>query len=325
MTRIDGLPDTRRGATTAGVTGESTEEQKLALAERQEYETAPPEERKRYHNLTGLISARHPERSTAQISSRSKLHLAGERAIPFWERVATGMPLSTAVNLIRECERVWAGKSGKERGSKETEHLASFLKLATETLGNYDAHGTVRTMNGKVFRSTLPTARAMRIAKGEAAARDHAAPKGNKDTVLTQHKTIVREAIAAWVAARLPKDDPRVQTLTGEFMREVEVVLESFTQRLSMSKPNRDKLYSACDLLNIPRPRWGKSADQKRAWRNRRSVLKSTHPDTLGHEGGLDAYQAINDAYNIIVAYNDSLNLNPNPNRSGESDVPSSS
>ena len=114
-----------------------------------------------------------------------------------------------------------------------------------------------------------------------------------RDTGEEQHKTIVRESIAAWIAARLPKDDSRVSAFTMEFMREIEVVLTSFTQWLSMSKPNRDQLFSACDLLNIPRPRWGKPADQKRAWKNRRAVLKSTHPNTLGHEGGLGAYHGI--------------------------------
>lgn len=301
-----------------------SEQQKLAVAERREYETASPEERKPHHNLSDFIKAKYPERSSAAVSVRGKLHLAGERAAIFWERIEAGMPLSTAVNLMRNCEKAWAEKSTKERGSKETERLALFTKIATERLERYDAQGMVRTVNGKMYRSTPPTDRAMRIAKGEATPRNQAAAKGsskkNKDPVLTGHKTIVREAIAAWVAARLPKDDPRVPAFTTEFMREIEVVLQSFTQRLSMAKPNRDQLFSACDLLNIPRPRWGKPADEKRARKNQRSVLKSTHPDTLGHDGGLDAYQAINEAYNTIVAYNDSLNSNPN--RSGESDAP---
>jgi hypothetical protein len=56
-------------------------------------------------------------------------------------------------------------------------------------------------------------------------------------------------------------------------------------QRLSVSKPNRDQLFSACDLLNIPRPRWGQPVDEKRARKNQRSVLESTHPDTPSPSG----------------------------------------
>ena len=312
-----------------GVLKAMTEEQKLAISERQEYEAATREERKPYHNISAFIKAKYPERSSAGISIRSKLHLAGDRASIFWERIDDGMPLATAANLMRDSEKAWAQKSNKERGSDEKERLASFTKVAVERLERYDAQGMVRTMNGKMYRSMPPTDRAIRIAKGEAAPRGHGkgspSTKKNKEAVLTQHKTIVRESIAAWIAARLPKGDSRVPALTMEFMREIEVVLTSFTQRLSMSKPNRDQLFSACDLLNIPRPRWGKPADQKRAWKNRRAVLKSTHPDTLGHEGGLGAYHGITEAYNIVVAYNDSLNPNPTNEKTGESNEPPAS
>lgn len=297
----------------------TTEEHKLAISERQEYEAATPEERKGHKDLAYFIHAKHPDRSTVSIQTRNRLNRVGEHATIFWERIAAGMPLRTASVLLRECEVAWKTMSTKDkRGS-------SFDDIARKRLATYDSHGHIRTgKGGKIYRATSPTLRATRVAKGEISARG--ASSSSRTVTLTQHKTIVRDAVAAWMAARVPKDDPRAGVWTTECMREIEVVLTSFTSRFGAAKPRRDELFSACDLLNIPRPRWGKPADQKRAWKNRRSVLKSTHPDTLGHEGGLGAYHGITEAYNIIVAYNDSLNPNPNANeKAGESDGPSSS
>lgn len=296
-----------------------TEEHRLAISERQEYEAATPEERKGHKDLAYFIHARHPERSSISVQTRNRLNRAGERATILWERIAAGMPLRTASVLLRECESVWKGMTAKDRRGQ------SFDDVMKKRLVEYDSHGHIRVgKDGKIYRATSPTLRATRVAKGEVSARGTSS--SSRTVTLTQHKAIVRDAIAAWMAARAPKDDPRAGLWTAECMREIEVVLTSFTSRFGAAKPRRDDLFSACDLLNIPRPRWGKPADQKRAWKNRRSVLKSTHPDTLGHEGGLDAYRGINDAYNIIIAYNDSLNLNPNVNeKPGESDVPSSS
>jgi hypothetical protein len=291
----------------------TTAEFKLAFSERQEYETTPLEERKKHKNLVGFIKHRYPERSTDKIKIRSTLYLAGSRAAIFWQRIEEGMPLSTASNLFLVCETMWTAKSKREQASM------AFDDVVRERLARYDAQGNVRSKNGKTWRTSTPIARAARVAKGE----EKAAIKDPGDVASTQHKTVVREAIAAWAAARLPKNDPRAATWAADLMREVEVVLSSFASRIKMDKPSRDELFAACSLLNIPRPRWGQPADIKRAWRNRRAVLRANHPDALGHDGGRDAYQAASDAYDVIAAYNDSLN--PNPNMTGEPDVPSAS
>jgi len=291
-----------------------TEEQKLAISEREEYETATAEERKTQKDMAYFIHARHPERSSIAVQTRNRLNRAGEHASIFWERIAAGMPLRTAADLFRECESTWKKLSAKQQ------QAASFDEVAKKRLAAYDNHGHIRMgKGGKIYRATSPTVRAQRVAKGELSARGAAGTTSRRHTLVV-HKAIVRDAVAAWVAAKIP-NDPRASAWTIECMREIEVVLESFAMRFLAAKPKRDDLYGACDQLNIPRPRWGKPADQKRAWKNRRSVLKSTHPDALGHEGGLGAYHAIIEAYNIIIAYNDSLSPKPNANeKAGEND-----
>ncbi len=287
-----------------------TEEQKLAIAERQEYETATAEERKsgKGNGISHFIHARYPERSGVSIANRNRLNTGGERAAILWQRIDAGMPLATAVTLFRDCELAWNGLSDKEKWA------TNFDDIVKKRLEDYESHGHIRrSAGGKIYRALSPTIRAARVAKGEGSGRDPSPKKA-----LTQHKAIVREAVAAWMAARLPKGDPRIESWTGEFMIEVEAMLASFTNRFSATKPDRNQLFAACDLLNVPRPRWGKPVDQKRAWKIRRSVLKATHPDKVG-DSGLEEYRAINDAYNIIIAYNDSLNPKRN---AGDDDAP---
>lgn len=266
-----------------------TPDKKLAIAERKEYDALTVDERKLYADIGDFVHKRRPEISETSASHRSRLLLAGGRADVLWGRVAQGMPLSTAVRLLRDAEKSW----------RKNSFDFDLDALLAERIARYDADGTARRVGGgKVVRTQTTTARASRIAKGEA--RPERRPPA-------RHKTAVREAIAAWVASRLPKGDERAVTMVDDLMREVEVILSSFSARLDRSLPSRAELFEACDLLNVPRPKWGKRADQNRAWKNRKAALKSTHPDTLGHNGGIEAFQAIKDAYDVIARYNDSV------------------
>jgi hypothetical protein len=283
--------------------------EKLAFAEREEYEALTPEDRKAFHNMADFIHYKYPDRSTRAVVIRSKFRLQGNNSDRFWQRIEGGMSLTTAWKLLRSCEKIWLANTIKSR---------TWDDVVTDVFDCYDKKGVARSINGRTYRSSSPKARAERIAKGEESARGRRLGRG--EGALSRHRTVVREAIAAWVAARMPKGDPRAKAWTSEFMREIEVVLESFTQRFSTAKPRRDDLFAACALLNIPRPRWGQPADQKRAWKNRKAALASTHPDRLGTNDGVDAFQAINDAYNVVVAYNDSLAAASAPASSDEED-----
>ena len=269
-----------------------TPQKKLAMAERREYDGLSAEERRAYDDIGDFVHKHYPEVTERSAMLRSRLFLAGSRADAFWKRVEDGMPLSTAVRLLGECEKEW-----RQVGA-DAPDIDEFIR---RRLARYDSEGTVRRVGDRVFRASTSSGRASRIAQGAEA------PREKKDRFQGRLKTAVREAIAAWVASRLPRGDRQVSVLAGECMREVEVVLDSFTARITQAQPRRADLFAACDRLNIPRPRWGQRADQERAWKNRRSALRSLHPDTLGHEGGREAFQGIKDSYDIIVAYNDSL------------------
>lgn len=282
----------------------STKDKDLAIDERSAYDAAPAELRGK-RGIYDFIKKTRPKSSAEGAKQRARLLNAGDRADQFWLRVEAGMPLSTAVRLLCECEAALkTGKSG------------AFQDVVRARLARYDTEGTLRmTADGKTYRASQSKERAARIAKGQ----DR--PRGPRSASKRNLKGAARDAIAAWLAARLPKDDERAEQWVADCMREVETVLDSFAQRFTWQVPKRNLLNASCDLLNVPRPRWGQRADQERAWKHRRAALRSHHPDVVGHEGGVEAFQAISDAYQNIVAYNDSLDLNepaapPPPTRS---------
>jgi len=269
-----------------------TKEKELAMAERALFEAAPAADRSGLKRGIGdFIRVKRPGTSAASAAHRSRLLLAGERADLLWERVDQGMPLSTACRILHEAqvEHLEAGKEG------------DIQAVVKKCLARYDSEGILHVVNGKAFRVTHAKGRAARIAKGRARQKGR---RGGGDKHL---KGDVRDAVAAWLAARLPKDDERVEGWVEECMKEVEVVLDSFTRRFTWPAPKRSKIFAACDLLNVARPRWGSRADQERAWKHRKAALRKLHPDTVGHDGEKEAFQAINDAYQTVVAYNDSL------------------
>jgi hypothetical protein len=289
-----------------------TKEKELAAAERSEYNAASPAERKGHKSIGIFIHARHPEVSTSSIKLRSRLYFANERADQLWLRIDEGMPLITAVRILCDSEATYL-KNGK---------TGDIQDLVSANLARYDGSGTTRlSSSGKVYRASASKDRASRIASG-----DGEGSKRPKSTSPRMLKGAAREAIAAWISGRLPKDDDRVPGWVEECLREVEAVLDSFALRFKWPAPKKHKLYAACDLLNVPRPsRWGQPVDQQRARKHQRAALRTHHPDVVGHEGGVEAYQSINDAYQDIVAYNDSLSteasLSPSPEENGNGEA----
>jgi len=229
-----------------------------ALDERREYDAAKSEERKvaGKRGIGVFIRARHPEVKANDVSHRCRLLSAGDSADIFWARIEDGMPLSTAVTLLAECERAWRDRNAKGEGVTQDD-------VIRERLIRYDSEGHVRkTTAGKVFRASTTFGRSSRIAVGK---------EQPKKTPSGRHKTIVREAIAAWIASRLPKGDERAEVWAMEAMREVESLLTTFANRFTNDPPDRSALRNACDLLGIPRPKWGTRADQERARKNQRT------------------------------------------------------
>jgi hypothetical protein len=283
-----------------------TKEKELALAERREYDSVTPEERVAVAKKVGrtgisyFINARHPETSSRAAALRSRLLLAGDRADLLWKRIDAGMPLTTACWLLAECEATHH-KAGKRGDIQE---------VIKKRLDRYDREGSIRVVGGKVVRATLAMGRAERIASGqEQVSASRRVTPGSKRWL----RGAARDAIAAWIAAFLPKGDERAAAWSAECLREVEVLLDSFARRFSRDPPNKRQLFEACNLLNVPRPRWGQRVDQEKARKHQRAALRPLHPDIRGDNSGTEAFQAINEAYQTIVAYNDSLGLNDDP------------
>lgn len=271
---------------------------KLALEERMEYDTAPTIDR-RGLSLGQYIQKIRPEAAISAVNKRGRLLYAGERARLFWDRIEAGMPLSTAVEMIKECERAC--------GAKKETSLETFEGVVRERLARYDGDGHVRVRGGQAFRARSPKVRSERIAKGQAPLVNPVLKKGWKGEKPVWHKATVRDAVAAWFASKMPKNDPRTTMYASEFMREVEVMLSTFVTRLTQAAPDRAELFAACVLIGISRPKAGKPADQERAWKNRRILLRAAHPDVIGHGNDHESFQRIKDAYDVIVAYNDNL------------------
>lgn len=276
----------------------------LAIEERKEWESASAANRRAFSSRSDgsykgdigeFIHGCHPEVMATNVSHQSRLLYAGDRADILWKRIddpAAPMPLSTAVRILRQGEQDF-------RSAGFTGDVSNFVKLRLE---KYDSEGSIRHAGGKVFRTQAPKFR--RIATGEAKVERTA-------STVSGSRSAIREAIAFWVGSRMMPNDPRIVPWVEEVMREIDTILDTYSNRLQRALPDRKEVFGACDLLNVPRPKFRRDlVDQKRAWKNRRSALRATHPDSLGHDGGREAFQQIKDAYEIIVVYNDSISGN---------------
>lgn len=127
----------------------------------------------------------------------------------------------------------------------------------------------------------------------------------------------VRAAIRAWVRAAVPAGDAEAETIAAEIMADVEGILKSGRGRLRSRAsspigqlapgPSRADARAACALLGLPNPRKATLIDADAARRARRSMLRASHPDVLGDSSGVGAYQAVNDAFAVIEAWNDAV------------------
>src|SRR5271155_403459 len=125
--------------------------QKLAMAEREEYDSASDADRKGFQNIGDFIHSRHPESSPAGVVRRCRLLRAGDRGVIFWDQIETGMSITTAVTLLRECENICNADKTK-----------NFDDVVLDRLLQYESMDVARIQGGKIVRGKLPTARATR-------------------------------------------------------------------------------------------------------------------------------------------------------------------
>lgn len=283
--------------------GVMTKDKARAIKERALFDALPADERRKYHGGCGAyIAATDATTSSNAVEKRQRLLLAGPHADPFWLKIEhEGMPIATAISLLRQAKTEWRAVKGTTR---------SLESVIATVIQRYESAGHVRYVGDRVVRTRDKIAdRVERIARGESNGKT-----GSKGTP----RQAVREAIASWAHETFQRRDERLEGLVADCVREVDLVLDTFVNRMRPKSIDKKRLHHACDMLNIPRPKWGRRADDKRAWKNRSRALAAMHPDTLGDDSAKDAFQAIKDAYDVVISYNDSLDLGRTSETEGE-------
>lgn len=248
-------------------------QRELAKTERELYEAATPEEAAGgiatfIHKLSG--ARRH------DVTLRSVLFRAGAEADALWDAVDAEirpLGLSQACDMLRE--------------ARETRRPVADLVADWRRFG-----------------------------KARKAKTSPRAPKRCPSDQLAH----VRAAIAAWVENEIPKGDGESATVAAQLSAEIEGTLRAARDRfrhraalpgelgtLTSDAPTRADVRAACSLLGLEVPRHRGAFDMVAVNRARRGMLKASHPDVVGDDSKVDAYQAVNDAYNVIVRYNDSV------------------
>lgn len=95
----------------------------------------------------------------------------------------------------------------------------------------------------------------------------------------------------------------------GDLSSAYDVVRIRITRKQSAPVPiDRLKVLAACDVLNVSRPKAGKPVDLVLAKTNQRAAVRAYHPDANGgNESTRNEFEAAVKAYEVLEAYNESL------------------
>jgi hypothetical protein len=245
-------------------------QRELAEEERMLYLTTPDAERQGSDHSRYIAAKTGASHYT--VEARLFLYLAGAEAEPLWEEIEKKrIKLGQARAILREAR-------------------SSFVPV-TDVLAKYK--------DSKFNRSEFGTSgvRMMDAAKGAV----------SKSTLGSWQK--IREAVAEIVGEAAIDEDER-EDLIKLVIAEIELVITTFRARVGRARTRSvswAKVREACTLLSIPVPKRGRLCDLVAARKHQRSVMKVSHPDVVGNDSGRGAYEAVAQAYQVLVAYNDSL------------------
>lgn len=220
-----------------------------------------------------------------QVECRAVLHAAD--VVELWDEVDRGMPLSTAVRILRKAKHRVTGRALRE--------------AVLEVLGEYGGDGTyvARTAGGgyvrrRAARNKVP------LAQGQAQSRLW---------------TTVRNALMAYLDGELRSveaDEARVAR--AEAAAEIDAALLGVTRAVARAMaheakgPRRRKLVEACQQLGVAPPPVGKPADVAKAKKAMKRLVMEYHPDARGgDESARPALEAALAAYGVIEDYNRTL------------------
>jgi hypothetical protein len=213
---------------------------------------------------------------------RRDLWMFGPAARPLWDRVATGMPLRTAREILH--------RSRKEGTS------------IYEALRAHDEFGyEVRMPDGRTVRRRRPK------------------PAGRRswDKIREDVLKHAREELGEVGAA----DAERLARQLDAELREVLRDHRARATRLKARQEGgmgilvelpHSELRAACRELGVPAPAPGKPVDLDAARKRKRELVKRYHPDATGSEESRPALEAVVAAFLILEKHNESIEVGGN-------------
>jgi hypothetical protein len=249
----------------------------------------------------GLVGYFHAKFSASshQLRCRQFLQTHGAAAEPLWQRVESGLTLTSAADIMR-------------RAAKDVGDGAVLEDAVKKRLEEYDSTGyETKTAGGKTVRRRPPSR--LPEAEGGWTPPEDEAPEGRA------FWTFLRKQIASFISSKLPEGDPRVrETLLRNFEVDLNVLIADFQRDLHRSPkgslfkperaPSRKAVLRACTTLGIVGPRSGHPVDAVKAKAQYRAHCRAYHPDIPGGtEETRDLFQAAQAAWKTIQDYNESL------------------
>lgn len=232
---------------------------------------------------------------------RHQLHLAGDDANPLWAKLESGMPLRTAVLILRQAQ----SSSRKTRFPLHEE--------VERQLHRYESMGVqVKTTNGKVFRRSK-------------AGSTHRDPIPSQLEVETKKAVDVknfwmamRSMVASYINTKLDGYDSmeidsvrrRVEADLNVFLTDMQDIIRRAPKgRIELVGVTRRQVIDACRALGMDPPPPGKPVDEKKAKLQRKLYSRQYHPDVHGgSEETRHLFQAAIEGFKIIERYNQELN-----------------
>jgi len=233
---------------------------------------------------------------------RQQLLLAGARAEALWARIESGMPLNTAVSVLRSV-----------KGAPDPESAMA------QALEDYDKTGyEARLSDGKVVRRRSPS-RLRREAPPKSVPHDRTFWRS------------LRATMSEYVNSRLVGCDPTdADKLLRRFEVDLNLLIADFQDAISsvpkrgieIAAVSRRTLIASCRTLGMDPPKVGMPVDMKQATLQKRRHARVYHPDVHGgSEATRGQFESVMQAFKTLERYNEMLPASPDQQRPHEPDT----
>ena len=224
-----------------------------------------------------------------EYQDRASLINAGSWVEPLWQKLDSGLAISTAINLMRKA-RNFAAASGfsYENGLKKALEEYESLRLI--------CHNS----SGKEFRKSAPFSKS----------KSKTGPVDNSGEFFRQVKILTEELLNVKL---MGVDSYLAEQTKTEFLDWIKEGYENlkksiYKQRNDMKKENmakigRTRFAQACEVLGI-QSAFGKPINLHKVKKAKFFRVKPLHPDkNSGSHAHQEEYQAVIEAYNLLEEY----------------------